>query len=134
MITLIREFAFTAKHENIDHDHVLRIHLEGEPDKHGRLLDFAAFDKIVQPIIALVSGKNLETLYERCSMWEAMNVALNPTCENLVIWFSRRLELLKSARVAKNDGQLGEVTPLRLARLELKENARTWVEWRPPHD
>lgn len=104
------------------HRYILTITIEGVPDKHGFLIEYADLDAIVKPIIQMVDHQDLNTLSERCSTTEAADVADNPTVERIIVWMARRMALLSSARQEQG---------FRLARLHLEESSRSSVTWEP---
>jgi 6-pyruvoyl-tetrahydropterin synthase len=120
-IEIARPYPFHARHQpGVDHAHVLWISIAGEVGDDGMVLEFGAMDKIVLPIVGLVKGRDMESLHERCSTWEASRVSRFPTVENLLVWFARRLELLASARPG------GQIV---VTRLVLEEDGAARAVW-----
>lgn len=74
------------------------------PDPPGWIMDYAALDVLVAPLIAQLDHRNLNDIIE------------NPTAENLVMWFVVRLESALPSGV-------------HLSRVRVSENPRSWAEY-----
>jgi 6-pyruvoyltetrahydropterin/6-carboxytetrahydropterin synthase len=106
------------------HRYQLTIYVEGLlGPAPGMLIEYGDLDRVVVPVLKLLDHHDANTLAERCSTAEATWVSENPTVEMLALWLAARLErLVGSAAVGKT---------LKLARIELQEDARAGAVWTP---
>lgn len=104
------------------HRYVIEIAVSGRLDAAGMIFEYAELDSTIKPILRLLDHNDANTLNERCSTAEAAAYAINPTVELLAEWLAARLRLVKSIRQEQG---------LRLERIRIEEDSRSYVEWTP---
>jgi 6-pyruvoyltetrahydropterin/6-carboxytetrahydropterin synthase len=140
-IRLTKEFRFETSHAlwNYDglcknmhgHSYILFVTVIGEPisdkanPKYGMVMDFGELKKIVNNEIvnpldhSVILNKrapyakleNLEQMFERIHIWE-----IQPTCENMVVDFAKRIKKQLPSNV-------------KLFAVKLHETATSYAEW-----
>lgn len=106
------------------HRYEVTLHVQGEMNEHGILIEYLDLDTVVWPALRLADHHSLNDLNERDSSAEAAAVAANPTVERIAAWIGASLSGL--VRSAMADGQR-----LRLVRVEVQEDSRSGADWTP---
>ena len=106
------------------HRYEIDVLISGEVHEDGMVVEYGGIDSVVRPILAKVDHRNLNDLSKFCSTIEALAVAANPTVERFALWLAARL----------GDGIAASIRPgkkLRIAGIDIREDSRAMVEWRP---